>query len=433
MFSVGGFISNLFFTGTKQRIMEKKLGKELEKARKRLSRKLREAVKRSEITKSTLLHYAAHENDVELGHAIVCLNLSNIEEVDSYGETPLMDACRLGFPFFVNFLIKSGASVEAVNVNKVTTLMMASYKGDLETMKILLSHGGNRLTSLKDVWGNTALFYAVKGGNFQAVRYLVEVALCDVFHCSSCGLTALGLAENLKGTQYKRIQAYLKEFMQDISVSSDHIMMHSSLDIESKENSTPLSNSNENQQTNKEKRKKKKKKTKEWIQEKGKENVNVQRCQTISHVLPKGYGIKYSEVIEAWHKRLEKRENLYSRKQEMIKCSIKTENENYNWIQKFDHDLVRPKKIEMQRKNESETTDQIRKLLKAATNALNAKDIELQNLADEKLCIVCLERRRTTLLSPCNHFSLCENCAVKCKSCPVCRSEVRESVRIFLS
>lgn len=45
-------------------------------------------------------------------------------------------------------------------------------------------------------------------------------------------------------------------------------------------------------------------------------------------------------------------------------------------------------------------------------------------------CLICSERRRDTLLKPCNHIIGCESCSARCKRCLLCKTEIVERVRI---
>ncbi|CAK8560448.1 unnamed protein product [Lathyrus sativus] len=63
-------------------------------------------------------------------------------------------------------------------------------------------------------------------------------------------------------------------------------------------------------------------------------------------------------------------------------------------------------------------------------------DDDIENVPDGQLCVICLTRRRRSVFIPCGHLVCCQGCAVSVESevapkCPVCRQEVRDSVRIF--
>ena len=47
-------------------------------------------------------------------------------------------------------------------------------------------------------------------------------------------------------------------------------------------------------------------------------------------------------------------------------------------------------------------------------------------------CLFCYENESNTVLIPCGHISLCTQCATRCNDCPICRSLIRSTVRVFL-
>ena len=61
------------------------------------------------------------------------------------------------------------------------------------------------------------------------------------------------------------------------------------------------------------------------------------------------------------------------------------------------------------------------------------------------ICVVCLDRPRTTLLKPCNHLCLCESCAdtlrmppvaqplARNPRCPVCQQVVFGRLRVYIA
>jgi hypothetical protein len=65
---------------------------------------------------------------------------------------------------------------------------------------------------------------------------------------------------------------------------------------------------------------------------------------------------------------------------------------------------------------------------------MNIKVVKLEKQEKEMTCVVCLNAPKTVCLLPCSHMCLCEACADRCSdSCPVCRTDVTEKRRMFLS
>jgi hypothetical protein len=52
--------------------------------------------------------------------------------------------------------------------------------------------------------------------------------------------------------------------------------------------------------------------------------------------------------------------------------------------------------------------------------------------ADENLCVICLDQRKSQLLLPCRHLCVCKNDSLGLATCPVCRSPVEKALEVFL-
>ena len=67
---------------------------------------------------------------------------------------------------------------------------------------------------------------------------------------------------------------------------------------------------------------------------------------------------------------------------------------------------------------------QIDKLHKPAVIASSPLD------SDDNICVICMDKPRTHLASPCGHFSYCETCIGKISSCSVCRITIMYKVKV---
>ena len=54
-----------------------------------------------------------------------------------------------------------------------------------------------------------------------------------------------------------------------------------------------------------------------------------------------------------------------------------------------------------------------------------------EEVQDSDACSVCMERRKSHVLVPCGHFQFCEDCVRGCTTCPLCRSDVMQVVRVY--
>mmetsp|Transcript_18316 Transcript_18316/g.2971 ORF Transcript_18316/g.2971 Transcript_18316/m.2971 type:complete len:133 (+) Transcript_18316:781-1179(+) len=50
--------------------------------------------------------------------------------------------------------------------------------------------------------------------------------------------------------------------------------------------------------------------------------------------------------------------------------------------------------------------------------------------AEENACKICFSRESNAAFYPCGHM-ICDSCATKCQKCPVCRSTIREIVKLY--
>ncbi|KAE7999046.1 hypothetical protein FH972_003530 [Carpinus fangiana] len=65
-----------------------------------------------------------------------------------------------------------------------------------------------------------------------------------------------------------------------------------------------------------------------------------------------------------------------------------------------------------------------------------AEEEEMGEIPDGELCVICLMRRRRSAFIPCGHMVCCQRCAISVErestpKCPVCRQEIRNSLRIY--
>lgn len=54
-----------------------------------------------------------------------------------------------------------------------------------------------------------------------------------------------------------------------------------------------------------------------------------------------------------------------------------------------------------------------------------------ENKDESNDCVICMERPREIVLIPCGHLNFCLECIKKLKTCPSCRKEIVEKIRVF--
>jgi len=58
---------------------------------------------------------------------------------------------------------------------------------------------------------------------------------------------------------------------------------------------------------------------------------------------------------------------------------------------------------------------------------------EEKSIYYDDLCVVCMDAKRDMVCLPCGHVCLCSVCSTLSKSCPICRCEVSQTLKVFFS
>lgn len=68
-------------------------------------------------------------------------------------------------------------------------------------------------------------------------------------------------------------------------------------------------------------------------------------------------------------------------------------------------------------------------------NPLNFYASEIMQRSDKSLllCIICMVNERSIAFIPCGHFGTCKICSDKITECPICRSFIKCTQKVFLS
>lgn len=88
--------------------------------------------------------------------------------------TALTYAARDGFTEIARLLVDHGADVNWVDGEGVTPLILASFKNHRELVQLLLDQGAD--VTVRDQWNQTALDYALRRGEADAIAQLLQAS-----------------------------------------------------------------------------------------------------------------------------------------------------------------------------------------------------------------------------------------------------------------
>lgn len=57
--------------------------------------------------------------------------------------------------------------------------------------------------------------------------------------------------------------------------------------------------------------------------------------------------------------------------------------------------------------------------------------IDINNTDELYLCTICMDNIRDIIITPCYHSVVCNNCINKIKNCPICRNEIKNTIKYY--
>jgi uncharacterized protein len=120
----------------------------------------------------TALHWAAYHDDLPMAELLLEAKANSEAETRVGGVTPLILAARNGSSAMVNALLKGGADPSKATATGATPLISAATSGDVDAVKALID-GGADLNAREKTNGQTALMFAAWEDRGDAIRLLI--------------------------------------------------------------------------------------------------------------------------------------------------------------------------------------------------------------------------------------------------------------------
>jgi ankyrin repeat protein len=126
---------------------------------------------------TTALHWAVHQNDLDLAERLIRAG-AKVNAKNDYGATPMSEAAITGDAPMIERLLKAGADVESANADGMTALMVIARTSRVDAARALL-RGGAKVNAVEQWRGQTALMWAAAQSQPAMVKELVA-AKADV-------------------------------------------------------------------------------------------------------------------------------------------------------------------------------------------------------------------------------------------------------------
>jgi len=120
---------------------------------------------------TTALHWAVHQNDLDLAERLLRAG-AKANAKNDYGATPMSEAAVTGNADMIEKLLKAGADVESPNADGQTALMVVARTGRVDAAQALLRRGA-RVNAVEQWRGQTALMWAAAESQPAMVKALV--------------------------------------------------------------------------------------------------------------------------------------------------------------------------------------------------------------------------------------------------------------------
>jgi hypothetical protein len=152
-------------------------------------------------------------------------NGANLNEKDSYGDTPLHCATCKGQIDIVRLLIERGACVNAKNLHGIRPLHYATAEGYIDIARFLIQNGASIIK--KDYYDRTPLHYATYYKHAKTVALFHDLELRKRNVIKRMSLQVLSSSEEPRQDMQKLRSRQISDIIRAVATSEDFVCARS--------------------------------------------------------------------------------------------------------------------------------------------------------------------------------------------------------------
>src|SRR4051812_46838308 len=123
---------------------------------------------------TTALHWAVHQNDLDLADRLIRAG-AKVNAKNDYGATPMSEAAVTADAAMIDKLLGAGADAESPNADGETALMVVARTSRVDAAQALLRRGA-KVNAVEQWRGQTALMWAVAESQPAMVEALIAAS-----------------------------------------------------------------------------------------------------------------------------------------------------------------------------------------------------------------------------------------------------------------
>ncbi|KAI4355602.1 hypothetical protein L6164_004359 [Bauhinia variegata] len=151
------------------------------------------------------LHHACYKGHTEIVSVLLTRDANLASQYNKNGHTPLHVAVINGKVSTLRvFVCKAPTSLNRCTREEETIFHLAVRRGHYEALEFLMLFSNGTFLHCDDIYGNSVLHLAVRGGCYKMAKYIIYKTKLDINARNDEGITALDMLDQAKDSAEKR-------------------------------------------------------------------------------------------------------------------------------------------------------------------------------------------------------------------------------------